>query len=227
MMEDFEKDIKEHFQQRQIKPSGNAWEKMEQMLNADKPVQQKTKTIYYMLSAAASVLLFIGLWIVFQKENQVQFPETKPTEQFVVNKPKDATPIKNEEEKKSVLIRDKELIVANKFPAKVHLTKSVSTEIVQNNRDQPKENEVGEVVQNHHIIQKSDQKIEEKVLAHQSKVEIKVNRERLLRSAEIERQIDNITTEEKSIRKDIVLWKLIKEKHNNFIGNFTNTVEIE
>ncbi len=202
-MEDLEKEIKKHFQQRQIKPSGNAWEKMEQMLNADKPVQQKPKTIYYMLSAAASVLLFVGLWTFFEKDNR-SIPETKPTEQFVVNEPEDVVPIKNEEEK-SRLAEDKELIATNKIPTKIHLTKPVSTEIVQNNKDQSKENEVGEVVQNHHIIQKSDQVKEEKLLAHQSKVEIKVNPNKLLRSAEMERQTDNMVSNGQNF------WKKVKE----------------
>ena len=45
-------------------------------------------------------------------------------------------------------------------------------------------------------------------MVHQSKVEIKVNRELLLRNAEIERQIENVTTDGQNF------WKKVGEKHN-------------
>lgn len=203
-MEDLEREIKKQLQQRQIQPSANAWERMEQLLNVDKPVKQKPIKLYYVLSAAASVLLFVGLWIVFQKENQVQFPETKPTEQFVISKPKDLAPIK--EEQNSALTQDKELIVTNnKWLKKVHLTNKVPAEIVQNNKNQPQENNVDEFVQTYHIVQKSNNEIEEKLMVHQSKIEIKVNPHKLLQSAEMERQTDNMVSNGQNF------WKKVKE----------------
>src|SRR5690606_37758630 len=132
----FEKDIKKHFQQRQIQPSENAWEKMEQLLIADKPVQRKPRTIYYILSAAATVLLFVGLWSIFQQSDQVQFPESNPAERVVVNEPEDLVPVKEEEEI-SALTQDKELIATKKIPTKVHLKNKVYNEIIQN-KNQPK-----------------------------------------------------------------------------------------
>ncbi|HLW42446.1 MAG TPA: hypothetical protein VKY82_08780, partial [Flavobacterium sp.] len=51
-------------------------------------------------------------------------------------------------------------------------------------------------------------KIKEKpLIAARSNVEIKVDPERLLRSAEIERQIENATTEGQNF------WKKVAEKH--------------
>src|SRR5690554_7007895 len=77
MMEDFEKEIKKHFQERQIKPSENAWNKMQTLLDEQQPKQKTPKKLFYFLSAAVSVLLFVGLWTFFQKVDH-SLPETKP-----------------------------------------------------------------------------------------------------------------------------------------------------
>src|SRR5690606_42044367 len=84
MMEDFEKDIKKHFQERQIQPSENAWNKMQTFLDEQQPKQKTPKKLFYFLSAAASVLLFVGLWTFFQKVDH-SIPETKADETYVVN----------------------------------------------------------------------------------------------------------------------------------------------
>src|SRR5690606_3161819 len=68
----------------EIKPSVDAWQRMEHLLNEDKPVKQKSIKLYYLLSAAASVLLFVGLWIFFENNPQ-SIPETKPIEAVVIN----------------------------------------------------------------------------------------------------------------------------------------------
>ena len=204
-MEDLEKDMKKYFQHRQIQPSENAWDKMELLLKEEQSVKKKPKTIYYMLSAAASILLFVGLWNVFENKDQVQFPETKPAEQFVVNELQNVAPIIKEEEK-SVSANVKESIVVDKISNKSHIKNdNVLAEIVQNNKNQPKEEEVGERIEDQHIIQKSHSEIEEKLLAQESKIEIKVNPIKLLRSAEMERQTDNMVSNGQNF------WKKVKD----------------
>ena len=92
---------------------------------------------------------------------------------------------------------------SNKKQSKV--IKSVPVEIVQNNKNQPKEKEVGERIDGQHIIQKSHREIEEKLLAQESKIEVKVNPTKLLRSAEMERQTDNMISNGQNF------WKKVKE----------------
>ena len=178
---------------------------MELLLKEEQSVKKKPKTIYYMLSAAASILLFVGLWNVFENKDQVQFPETKPAEQFVVNELQNVAPIIKEEEK-SVSANVKESIVVDKTSNKAHVKNdNVLAEIVQNNKNQPKEEEVGERIEDQHIIQKSHSEIEEKLLAQESKIEIKVNPNKLLRSAEMERQTDNMVSNGQNF------WKKVKD----------------
>src|SRR6218665_207855 len=100
MMEDFEKDIKDFFQRREINPSADAWQRMENLLS-EPQAKQKPVKLYYLLSAAASVLLFVGLWSFFKQSDQVQFPEKKPVEIFVVSEPEDVPPVKATEKYES------------------------------------------------------------------------------------------------------------------------------
>src|SRR5690606_20187165 len=179
------------------------------------------------LSAAASVLLFIGLWIIFEKVDH-SIPEIEqPIETLVVNDEqepmRDEVKETSENEQKEPVIK-KQLVKPTLSNSKSRLNTNTVTEIVSNKEsvvpkwDQPTEK--SEVVPVYDIK-------EERLIAARSHVEIKVDAKRLLESAEVERKMNKAMPEEESIRKDIVLWKLIKEKHNNFIGNFANTLEIE
>jgi len=218
-MEDFEKDIKDFFQRREIKPSADAWQRMENLLS-EPQAKQKPVKIYYLLSVAASVLLFVGLWVVFQKEDQVQFPETKPTEQFVVNEPADVPPVKATEKYES---KEKKQFAKHsnlKFKSTVNTATAIAT------HKEPIVSKLYLPTEKNEVVSVYDIK-EKPLIAANSHVEIKVDAKRLLESAEIERKMNKAMPEEKSIIKDPVLLKLIKEKHNKFLGNFTNTVEIE
>ena len=200
-MEDFEKDIKDFFQRREIKPSADAWQRMENILNEPQTKPKKTYRIYW--AVAASVVVLFGLFTMLQKQdkelinpasnnsyvikdsvvNKIQQPQNN--NQFVKA---DIVPQKTENSKKQSAI-----------------IKKVPAEIVQNNENQSKEKEVVERIEGQHIIQKSHREIEEKLLAQESKIEIKVNPSKLLRSAEMERQTDNMISNGQNF------WKKVKE----------------
>lgn len=201
MMEDFEKDIKKHFQERQIQPSENAWNKMQTFLDEQQPKQKKPKTLFYFLSAAASVLLFVGLWTFFQKVDH-SIPETKPEETFVVNDEQETMkPAKSEKQDEIIAHHPvKKNDSGRKTPPKL-----ITEEYIVPNSDVPKE-EVVSIPEKEEIIPVHKIK-EEPLIAARSNVEIKVDPERLLRSAEIERQIENATTEGQNF------WKKVGEKH--------------
>src|SRR5690606_30749463 len=203
MMEDFEKDIKKHFQERQIQPSENAWNKMQTFLDEQQPKQKTPKKLFYFLSAAASVLLFVGLWTFFQKVDH-SIPETKPGETFVVNGEQETMkPAKSEKQEKEVIAHHP--VEKNDSKRKTP-PKLITEEYIVLNSDVPKE-EIVSIPEKEEII--PVHKIKEKpLIAARSNVEIKVDPERLLRSAEIERQIENATTEGQSF------WKKVAEKHH-------------
>lgn len=205
MMEKFEKDLKKHFQQRELPPSADAWQRMEQLL--EKETKQKPKMLFYWTTIAASMLLLMGGWWLFQSTNP-NIPEINPVESFVVDTKNEVVPLVKKDSLSTKSVQKKEQMIAHQTSKKKTVVDKVPAEIIENNENLPNEYEVGEWVQTEHIVQKADKEIQEKLLAHQSKVEIKVNRERLLRSAEIERQIENVTTDGQNF------WKKVGEKHN-------------
>lgn len=232
MMEKFDKELKQYFKEREIKPSENAWERMEALLDKNKIEQKKPKTLFYVLSVAATVLLFFGIWLGYQNNEDGHFSQPETKEVFVVKETQDM--LTNE---KDVLTNKKEMITSstsnvnkNGFGNKVFknetLVDNVSPENVEENKTYTQENEFGELAVNSHIVQKSDREIEEKFAAKQPKVEIKVDPIKLLRVADIERKNDVLDKAEESILKPNKLWKELKEKHIR-ISNHQNIAKLD
>lgn len=200
-MEDFEKEIKDFFQRREIKPSADAWQRMENLLNEPQAKPKKTYRIYW--AVAASVIVLFGLFTLLQKQDK-ELINPASNNSYVI---KDSVVNKIQQPQ-----NHNQVVKADIVPQKTEnsrkqsaLIKSVPAEIVQNNKNQPKEKELGERIEGQHIIQKSDTEIEEKLLAQESKIEIKVNPSKLLRSAEMERQTDNMISNGQNF------WKKVKE----------------
>lgn len=200
-MEDFEKDIKDFFQRREIKPSADAWQRMENLLSEPQAKPKKSNRIYW--AVAASVVVIFGLFTMLQKQDKELINpashDSYVTKDSVVNKIQQ--PQNNNQVVKADVVPQK----TKNSRKKSAIIKSVPAEIAQNNENQPKEKEVGERIEGQHIIQKSHREIEEKLLAQQSKIEIKVNPSKLLRSAEMERQTDNMISNGQNF------WKKVKE----------------
>lgn len=200
-MEDFEKDIKDFFQRREIKPSTDAWQRMENLLNEPQTKPKKTYRIYW--AVAASVVVLFGLFTLLQNQDKELINPASNnsyvTKDTVINKIQQ--PQNNNQVVKADIVPQK----TENSRKQSTTIKSVLTEIAQNNKNQPKEKEVGERIEGQHIIQKSHREIEEKLLAQESKIEIKVNPSKLLRSAEMERQTDNMISNGQNF------WKKVKE----------------
>jgi len=207
MMQDLEKEMKKHFQERKIQPSKNAWDKMEALLEKQKTEQKKPKTLFYFLSVAASIALLVGLWTTL-KESDSFTPEANSTEIFVVNDEQEMKKSK-QTEKQEVIKEEKEIIVHHPVKKndskRTNQPKRITEEYIVSNSDVPKE-EIVSIPKKEEIIPVD--KIKEKpLIAARSHIEIKVDAKRLLESAEIERQIENATTEGQNF------WKKVAEKH--------------
>ena len=200
-MEDFEKDIKDFFHRREIKPSADAWQRMENLLNEPQAKPKKTYRIYW--AVAASVVILFGLFTLLQKQDK-ELINPASHDSYVI---KDSVINKIQQTQNNNQVVKADIVPQKTENSKKQSTtiKSVPAEIAQNNENQPKEKEVGERIEGQHIIQKSHREIEEKLLAQQSKIEIKVNPSKLLRSAEMERQTDNMISNGQNF------WKKVKE----------------
>lgn len=206
-MEDFEKNIKDYFQEREIKPSENAWERMEHLLNEEKPVSKKQNRTVYWLPIAASVALLIGVWAFFNTKDTTVI-DKQPIEKYVkvdkvdnlvkqpaTNNKTNVVPKKVNEtlvtnHKKEPL--PKSTIVLDDEPQETYVAKTTVPTIKEAVESKPKETIA--------VVEKN-------------KVEIYVNPNKLLRVAEMERQIDNTATGGQNF------WRKVKEV-NTVVENF-------
>lgn len=200
-MEDFEKDIKDFFQRREIKPSADAWQRMEHLLNEPQAKPKKAYRIYW--AVVASVVVLFGLFTLLQKQNKELIEPasnnvyvSKDTLSNKMQQPQNHHPIV-----KTAIVPQK----TENSKKQSAIIKKVPAEIVQNNKNQPKEYEVDQPIESYNVIQKSDKLTENQPLLTASKVEIKVNPNKLLQSAEMERQTDNMISNGQNF------WKKIKE----------------
>lgn len=206
-MQDLEKEMKKHFKNRKIQPSKSAWDKMEALLEEQQPKQKKPKTLFYFLSVAASIALLVGLWTIL-KESDSFTPEAKSTEIFVVNDKQEMVKPK-QTEKQEVIKEEKEIIVHHRVKKneskRTSQPKLVTEEYIVSNSDVSKK-EIVLIPEKEEMIPVHKIK-EEPLIAARSNVEIKVDPERLLQRAEIERQVENMVSEKQNF------WKKVGEKH--------------
>lgn len=198
-MEDFEKDIKDFFQRREIKPSADAWQRMENLLNEPQAKPKKTYRIYW--AVAASVVILFGLFTLLQKQDaeliQPASNDSYVTKDSVVNKIQqpqnnnqivkaDVVPQKTENSrKKSAIIK--------KVPANISEKVNREVYVVQQNKVKEEVFPVEKMVST------------EIASVQNTKTQIYVNPNKLLRSAEMERQTDNMISNGQNF------WKKVKE----------------
>ena len=194
-MEDFEKDIKDFFQRREIRPSADAWQRMEHLLNEPQAKPKKAYRIYW--AVAASVVVLFGLFTLLQKQDK-ELIEPASNNVYV--------------SKDSVLNRiqqpqnTNQVVKANVVPQKTENIKKQATTI-KNIPEKISEKINKEV----YVVQQNKPKEDvfpvEKIIAstQNTKTQIYVNPNKLLQSAEMERQTDNMISNGQNF------WKKIKE----------------
>ena len=198
-MEDFEKDIKDFFQRREIKPSAHAWQRMENLLNEPQAKPKKSNRIYW--AVAASLVVIFGLFTLLQKQDKELINpashDSYVTKDSVVNKIQqlqnnnqvvkvEVVPQKTENSrKKSAIIK--------KIPEKISEKVNREVYVVQQNKVKEDAFPVEKMVST------------EIASVQNTKTQIYVNPNKLLRSAEMERQTDNMISNGQNF------WKKVKE----------------
>lgn len=198
-MKKIEKKIRQYFHQREIQPSENAWERMEMLIEQKRP--KKRKSISYLLPVAASILLLIGLWFTL-KNPEEKFMETNVKPVVIKNTPQQIAVPKNSNQQ----------VVVNQHV--VQKSKNTVQKIIQ---EHPKEAEQYVEAQEKNPIKTIEKSLAEqtndiitnntinRLVANKELTKIHVNPEKLLQSAEIERQIENTYTDGQNF------WRKIKE----------------
>lgn len=198
-MEDFEKDIKDFFQRREIKPSADAWQRMENLLNEPQAKPKKAYRIYW--TVAASVVVIFGLFTLLQKQDK-ELINPASHDSYVI---KDSVINKIQQTQ-----NNNQVVKADIVPQKTENSRKKSAIIkkVPANISEKVNREVYVVQQNK---VKEDVFPVEKMVATEiasvqnTKTQIYVNPNKLLRSAEMERQTDNMISNGQNF------WKKVKE----------------
>lgn len=198
-MEDFEKDIKDFFQRREIKPSADAWQRMEHLLNEPQAKPKKAYRIYW--AVVASVVVLFGLFTLLQKQDK-ELIEPASNNVYVS---KDSVVNRIQQPQNT-----NQVVKANVVPQKTENIKKQATTI-KNIPEKISEKINKEV----YVVQQNKPKEDvfpvEKMVSNEiastqnTKTQIYVNPNKLLRSAEMERQTDNVISNGQNF------WKKIKE----------------
>lgn len=218
MMEQFEKEMKKYFQDRKIKTSEKAWERMEALLDENKIEQKKAKSFFFLIPIAASVLLFVGLWLFFKPVNNVEIVPVE-NKAIVVEEIQQIEKKQNVEE--TVVVKEnKNVLVSNHSKPKKVMSQKTDEILVQNYENK--------IVADVSSEEKDDILFVETIndLKMYTNTEIKVDRNKLLKTADIERKNDYFEKEEESILKPQKVWREIKQKHIR-VKNHHNIAKIE
>ena len=198
-MEDFEKDIKDFFQRREIKPSADAWQRMEHLLNEPQAKPKKAYRIYW--AVVASVVVLFGLFTLLQKQDK-ELIEPASNNVYVS---KDSVVNRIQQPQNT-----NQVVKANVVPQKTENIKKQATTI-KNIPEKISEKINKEV----YVVQQNKPKEDvfpvEKMVSNEiastqnTKTQIYVNPNKLLQSAEMERQTDNMISNGQNF------WKKVKE----------------
>lgn len=198
-MEDFEKDIKDFFQRREIKPSADAWQRMEHLLSEPQAKPKKAYRIYW--AVVASVVVLFGLFTLLQKQDK-ELIEPASNNVYVS---KDSVVNRIQQPQNT-----NQVVKANVVPQKTENIKKQATTI-KNIPEKISEKINKEV----YVVQQNKPKEDvfpvEKMVSNEiastqnTKTQIYVNPNKLLQSAEMERQTDNVISNGQNF------WKKIKE----------------
>ena len=120
----FDNNIQQKFNSREIEPSAQAWDRLDAMLTVAE--EKKQPKNYFWLKIAASFLLFTGMGYVFFQQNQ-KSETLQPTNEVVISKETPTTEVENNDDTEIIILPEtqNELAIA-KPKATNSATKKVS-----------------------------------------------------------------------------------------------------
>jgi hypothetical protein len=100
----FDKNIQQKFNSREIEPSAKAWDRLDAMLTVAEEKKQPVVS-YFWLKIAASFLLFSGMGYVFFQQNQ-KSEISQPTNEVVITKETPTNEIENNDDAAIIISPD-------------------------------------------------------------------------------------------------------------------------
>jgi len=128
----FDKNIQQQFNSREIEPSAQAWDRLDAMLTVAEEKKQPAAS-YFWLKIAASFLLFTGMGYVFFQQNQ-KSEISKPSNEVVISKETPTNEIENNDDTE-IIISPEEV---NELAVSTPKTTNTTTEEVSKQNDNSK-----------------------------------------------------------------------------------------
>ncbi len=125
----FDNNIKEKFNSREIEPSAKAWDRLDAMLTVAEEKKQPKK--YFWLKIAASFLLFTGMGYVFFQQNQ-KSEILKPNNEIVISNETPTNEVENKE--------DTEIIISSEVENKLAVSTPKTTSTTKEEVSKPNDN---------------------------------------------------------------------------------------
>lgn len=208
----FEENIRERLEQRELKPSAAAWERIE--LDLDASAKRKSKKGYTVWLVAAG---FIGILILAGK---FLLPSIETTENPVVNVPV-------EEQKQQILPQDELLLLENEklvesTPVTVHKEQAQKTASQKDFVEAPETNQEAVVVQEN-TVESLEEPVQQKVDAEVEKLLNTVAQQQNTGIAYSDAEIDKLL---RDAQRDI-LSEQIFDKNQNRVSADALLYEVE
>ncbi len=115
----FDKDIKQKFNSREIEPSAQAWDRLDAMLTVAEEKKQPKR--FSWLGIAATFLVFSGIGYVFFQQNQ-KLEISKPTNEVVIAKETPTNEVENNQDNEAIISPEVENELAIATPKSTNTT---------------------------------------------------------------------------------------------------------
>jgi hypothetical protein len=137
-LNNFEKQIKEKLNQREIQPSSNSWDRLDAMLSVNE--EKKTKRSFGWLYIAASILVLVtaGLFFINQNNSTIKIDENSVTNQVNNDSLKPKIEKENSEENVVPIQKTQQLVQVeeNTISKPQNTIKNKEVSIIKNNQNQ-------------------------------------------------------------------------------------------
>jgi hypothetical protein len=195
----FDKNIQQQFNSREIEPSAHAWERLDAMLTVAEEKKQPKK--YFWLKIAASFLLFTGTGYVFFQQNQK--PEIlQPTNEVVISKETPTNEVENSNDSEIIISPETQRKLANVTPK---ATNSVAKKVSKQNDNSEYKSKLDTYLaitgNQNEVIANNENKTQQEEQTNQKSTYNYVNPETLLAEVQGNKKSNGNTTTYKSTLK--------------------------
>ncbi|MBC5835324.1 hypothetical protein G6N05_06045 [Flavobacterium sp. F372] len=195
----FDNNIQQKFNSREIEPSAQAWDRLDAMLTVAE--EKKQPKNYFWLKIAASFLLFTGMGYVFFQQNQ-KSETLQPTNEVVISKETPTNEVENSDDTEIIILPETQNELAIATPKATNsATKKVSKQNDNSKYKSKFDSYLAVTEKLKEAITKNENNNKYQEQTNQKNTHTNVNSETLLAEVQGNKKPDGNTTTHKSTLK--------------------------